>query len=281
MTVMAAQILFTVNCFNRFGIFPEWWEHIEAMVVTPYRDMLDVAVYDDGSSDPNVVQYLCELKRDGRIDWLTLGPDRNSILPLAKHSFANVGYAYSFCGWPEHEFLLHFDTDIWFVYPEKDRGFDWLSACVDRLRDDPRTFSASLWGSLWSQGASYKDDEPPSWFRLSQNDPVWIESRFFSTRMFLVKTEEIDGETNSASLKEVGKPGKTRNNRQGLIGKLDSYERIINKNIIYERDRVVSVLAPESGVVTRHVDRTSHLRWAKKRLGIRSSTAIEKHVTEL
>lgn len=271
-----AKVLLVINCFNRFKLyFPAWWQHIEAMVVKPYRDMLDVAIYDDGSNEPGMVQYLNELKQAGRIDWLTLGPKRNTKVPLARHAFGNIGYAYSLGGWPEHEFLLHFDTDIWFIKPDLDKGFDWLNAFIDKLEEDPRVFGTSLWGCLWSSGASYKDDKPPSWFHLQWDDPAWIMSTFFSTRMFLARSEELKM-ANKAALTEIGKLGETRNNRKQLVGKIDSYERLVNKNEIYGKKKTVAFLRQEFGVVTRHIDQPKHLAWAKRRLGIRDEAKIER-----
>ena len=266
------NILLSVNCFNRFhggGYFPRWWEHVESQVVRPYRGALDVAVYDDGSSDAGMVDYLNGLKRSGRVDWLTLGPRRGPSLPLARHAFGNAGYAYSLSGWPEHEFVLHFDTDIWFVCPGEDRGLDWLGACVAKLRGEPRAFAASLWGGLWSNGPSYMDDRPPSWFHLRPGGPMWMESDFFSTRMFLARARELEA-ANLAAVAEVGQPGKTRNNRRGLVGKIDSYERLVNKNEIYGKQRYVAFLRRESGVVTRHLNGPREFAWATRRLGIRS-----------
>ena len=272
------RVLLSVNTYNRFGggaYFPKWWEHIEKMVVEPYRDMLDVAVYDDGSTDEGMGDYLVGLKKSGRVDWLTLGPDRNPLLPLARHAFGNVGYAYSLSGWPEHEFILHFDTDIWFVRPEEDRGFDWLNTCIDRLRGSEATFATSLWGCLWSNGASYRDDRPPSWFHLRWEDPSWVESSFFSTRMFLARSNEL-AENSVAALTEVGRPGWTRNNRRSLIGRIDSYERLVNKNEIYAKRRHAAFLRQESGVVTLHINWLKDLAWAKRRLGVRSEADIKR-----
>lgn len=267
------SILLSVNCFNRFHrgeYFPRWWEHIESLVVKPYRDMLNVAVYDDGSTDEGMIGYLTGLKRSGRVDWLTLGPHRGPQLPLARHSFGNAGYAYALSGWPEHEFVLHFDTDVWFVRPEEDRGFDWLGACVGKLREDPQVFATSLWGCLWGNGPSYRDDRPPSWFHLRPDeDPTWVRSDFFSTRMFLARARELEL-CNLAALTEVGQPGGTRNNRRGLIGRIDSYERLVNKNEIYGKQRHAAFLGRGSGVVTRHLNGPRELMWAARRLGIRS-----------
>ena len=270
------KILLSVNCFNRFhggAYFPRWWEHIESMVVKPYRAALDVAVYDDGSADEGMVDYLVWLKSAGRVDWLDLGPRRGPGLPLARHAFGNAGYAYSLSGWPEHEFVLHFDTDIWFVRPEEDRGLDWLGACVEKLRGDPRAFAASLWGCLWSNGASYRDDKPPSWFHLRDGGAMWVESDFFSTRMFLARARELEP-GNLAALTEVGQPGRTRNNRRGLIGRIDSYERLVNKSEIYGKQRYVAFLRREGGVVTRHLDGLREFAWAARRLGIRSEATV-------
>jgi hypothetical protein len=267
------KILLSINCFNRFhggGYFPRWWEHVESMVVKPYRGALDVAVYDDGSADEGMVDYLVWLKSAGRVDWLTLGPRRGPGLPLARHAFGNAGYAYSLSGWPEHEFVLHFDTDVWFVRPEEDRGLDWLGACVEKLRADPRAFAASLWGGLWSNGASYRDDKPPSWFHLRTEDPVWVESDFFSTRMFLARARELEA-VNLAALTEVGRRGTAR--RRRLVGRIDSYERLAYKNEICGK-RHIAILRRESGVVTRHLNGPHELAWAEEHLGIRSVPSV-------
>jgi len=268
------KILLSVNCFNRFhggAYFPRWWEHIESQVVRPYRDMLDVALYDDGSTDEGMSDYLVGLKKSGRVDWLTLGPRRGPSLPLARHAFGNAGYAYSLSGWPEHEFVLHFDTDVWFVCPEKDRGFDWLGACVKKLRGDPRSFAASLWGCLWSNGASYRDGKPPSWFHL-RGVGAWVESDFFSTRMFLARAREL-GPSNLAALTEVGQRGTAR--RRRLVGRIDSYERLAHKNEIRGR-RHIAILRQESGVVTRHLNGPRELAWAEEQLGIRSTASVDR-----
>jgi hypothetical protein len=277
---MKKNILLSINSFNRFvgprGSFREWWDHIETMVIHPYRDMLDVAIYDDGSTDEGMIDFLCSLKSDGRIDWLTLGPERNHLLPLIRTSRGNLGYAYSTYGWPEHEFILHFDTDIWFVKPEEDKGFDWLNTCMDRLRGSPGTFATSLWGCLWSNGPDYSDDRWPSWFHLSWSDPLWVESDFFTSRMFLARTGELEKASKDA-LTEIGQPGKTRNKRRSLIGKIDSYERLANKNIVHAHRRNVAILRGDySGVITRHLDRLTDLKWAKLRLGIRQDANIKR-----
>ena len=246
------------------------------MVIQPYRDILDVAIYDDGSTDEGMIDYLCRLKSEGRVDWLTLGPDRNASLPLPRGSSGNIGYAYSLCGWPEHEFVMHFDTDIWFVKPEEEKGFDWLNACLSRLRGSPGTFATSLWGCLWSNGPNYSDDRFPSWFHMRWGDPVWVESDFFTTRMFVARSKEL-AEASDAALTELGKPGQTRGGRRSLIGKLDSYERLANKNLVHARRRGTAFLrADHSGVVTRHLDRLTDLEWARKRLGIRNESKIKR-----
>jgi len=274
------KVLLSINSFNRFvgprGYFREWWEHIESMVIRPYRDMLDIAVYDDGSTDEGMVDYLYGLKSDGRVDWLTLGPDRNSTLPLPRGSSGNIGYAYSLCGWPEHEFVMHFDTDIWFVKPEEETGFDWLGACLGKLCSSPGTFATSLWGCLWSNGPNYDDNRYPSWFHLRWNDPAWVESDFFTTRMFVARSNEL-AEASDAALTELGKPGQTRGGRRSLIGKLDSYERLANKNLVSGRHRSTAFLREDySGVATRHLDRMTDLMWAKIRLGIRNESKIDR-----
>ena len=273
------NVLLSVNCFNRFrgGYFQRWWEHIESQVVRPYRSALDVAVYDDGSADEGMIDYLVGLKRSGRADWLTLGPRRGPGLPLARHAFGNAGYAYSLSGWPEHEFVLHFDTDIWFVRPEEDRGLDWLGACVEKLRGDPRAFAASLWGCLWSNGASYRDDKPPSWFHLRDGGAMWVESDFFSTRMFLARARDLEP-SNLAALTEVGQRGTAR--RRRLVGRIDSYERIAHKNEIRGK-RHVAILKRESGVVTRHLNGPQELAWAEEHLGIRSVPSAGKPLREV
>jgi hypothetical protein len=266
------NILLSVNCFNRFhGYFPRWWEHIESQVVRPYRDALDVALYDDGSTDEGMVDYLTGLRSAGRVDWLTLGPRRGPNLPLARHAFGNAGYAYSLSGWPEHEFVLHFDTDVWFVCPGEDRGFDWLGACVAKLRGDPRAFAASLWGCLWSNGASYRDHRPPSWFHL-RHGGAWVESDFFSTRMFLTRARELEP-INLAAVAEVSQRGTAR--RRRMVGRIDSYERIAHKNEIRGK-RYIAILRKESGVVTRHLNGPQELAWAEKQLGIRSTASVNR-----
>jgi len=82
-------------------------------------------------------------------------------------------------------------------------------------------------------------------------------------------------EASDAALTEFGRPGHTRGGRRSLIGKLDSYERLANKNLVSGRRRGTAFLREDhSGVATRHLDRMTDLMWAKKRLGIRGESQI-------
>ena len=270
--------LLSINCFNEFKTFPQWWRHIESTVVMPYRDILDIAVYDDGSTDPEMLRYLHKLKAAGRIDWLTLGPRASRGLSFARHAKANAGYAYALTGWPDHEFILHFDTDIWFIdpSPNKPLGFDWLEAMMNHLRERQTVFSTALCGCLWSNGTSYRHDREPSWFQLRwPKDGEWASCRFFSTRMFLARQKQLAEESFSHdALRKKGRRDTVRNGRRSLIGKIDSYERFVT-TWTHRNNQTVSILKPVSGVVTRHIS-PDHMKYFVKRGKILDSMKVER-----
>jgi len=76
----------------------------------------------------------------------------------------------------------------------------------------------------------------------------------------------------------VGQRGTAR--RRRLVGRIDSYERLVNKSELRGK-RHIAILRRESGVVMRHLNGPQELAWAEEHLGVRSVPSVGRPLHEV